>query len=287
MTPASAFAPAKINLFLHVGATASDGYHPLTSWMMFADVGDILRLSPAPAMAFDVAGTFGEGLAADETNLVVRARDRLLAQAMRPVAPFRLTLEKELPIASGMGGGSSDAAAALRLVGKAIGASPDDQVELAAGLGSDVPACLYAQSVMARGRGEILSAAPETPPLPAVLVNPGVAVSTREIFQAFDAGEPGDLLDGDPPRRIDTVQAAVAFLKGRRNDLQAPAVALAPVIGEALAVLGAEPEALLTRMTGSGATVFALCADREAAGRLAARIADLRPLWWVADCLLG
>ena len=287
MTPASAFAPAKINLFLHVGATASDGYHPLTSWMMFADVGDTLRLAPSAAMAFEITGTFGEGLPADDCNLVVRARDQLLAQAMRPVAPFRLTLGKELPVASGLGGGSSDAAAALRLVGKAIGASPDDQVELARGLGSDVPACLYAQSVMARGRGEILSAAPQTPPLPAVLVNPGVAVSTAAIFKAFDAGEPGDLLDGDPPRRFDSVEATVAFLSERRNDLQAPAVALEPVIGEALAVLGAEPDALLTRMTGSGATVFALCADRQAASRLAAKIVALRPRWWVADCLLA
>lgn len=287
MKTASAFAPAKINLFLHVGATASDGYHPLTSWMMFADVGDILKLEPAAAMAFETSGPYGEGLPTDETNLVVRARDRLLAQAMRPVAPFSLTLEKRLPVASGMGGGSSDAAAALRLVGKAIGAGPDDQVELAEGLGSDVPACLYAQSVMARGRGEILSKAPEAPQLPAVLVNPGVAVSTAAIFQAFDAGEPGDLLDGDPPRGFADVETAAEFLRGRRNDLQAPAVALQPVIGEVLTVLGAQPEPLLVRMTGSGATVFALCADSEEARRLAQTVRGLRPDWWVAECVLS
>jgi 4-diphosphocytidyl-2-C-methyl-D-erythritol kinase len=284
---ASAFAPAKINLFLHVGATASDGYHPLTSWMMFADVGDTLTLRPAGAMAFETSGPYGGGLPADETNLVVRARDRLLAQAMRPVAPFSLTLEKQLPIASGMGGGSSDAAAALRLVGKAIGAGPDEQVELAEGLGADVPACLYAQSVMARGRGEILSNAPEAPPLPAVLVNPGVAVSTAAIFQAFDAGEPGDLLDGDPPRRFADVETAAGFLRARRNDLQAPAVALQPVIGEAIAMLSAQPQPLLVRMTGSGATVFALCADGEGARSLAEAVRGLRPDWWVAECVLS
>lgn len=283
MKPASAFAPAKINLFLHVGATASDGYHPLTSWMMFADVGDTLTLRPSTAMAFEAAGAFGEGLPMDEGNLVVRARDRLLAQAMRPVSSFTLVLEKELPVASGMGGGSSDAAAALRLVGKAIGASADDQVEIAGGLGSDVPACLYAQSVMARGRGDLLSRAPETPPLPVVLVNPGVAVSTAAIFKAFDAGEPGDLLDGDPPPRFDEVEAVTDFLKDLRNDLQAPAIALAPVIGEALALLDAQPEPLLTRMTGSGATVFAICADTDAARTLATRLRDERPGWWVAD----
>jgi 4-diphosphocytidyl-2-C-methyl-D-erythritol kinase len=283
---ASAFAPAKINLFLHVGATASDGYHPLTSWMMFADVGDTLTLRPATAMAFEATGPFGKSLPTDDGNLVVRARDRLLAQAMRPVSSFSLTLDKHLPVASGMGGGSSDAAAALRLVGKAIGAGPDDQVEIAQGLGSDVPACLYAQSVMARGRGDLLSRAPETPPLPVVLVNPGVAVSTAAIFSAFDAGDPGDLLDGDPPPRFDDVETVAAFLQGLRNDLQAPAVALAPVIGEALALLQAQPEPLLTRMTGSGATVFALCADAAAAQGLAARVRAQRPGWWVADGLL-
>jgi 4-diphosphocytidyl-2-C-methyl-D-erythritol kinase len=283
---ASAFAPAKINLFLHVGATASDGYHPLTSWMMFADVGDTLSLRPSTAMAFETAGPFGEGLPMDEGNLVVRARDRLLAQAMRPVSSFSLVLEKALPVASGMGGGSSDAAAALRLVGKAIGAGPDDQVAIAGGLGSDVPACLYAQSVMARGRGDRLSRAPETPPLPVVLVNPGVAVSTAAIFKAFDAGEPGDLRDGDPPPRFDAVEAVTDFLKGTRNDLQPPALALAPVIGEALALLDAQPEPLLTRMTGSGATVFAICAGAGEARMLAARLRDERPGWWVAAGLL-
>ena len=286
MRTASAFAPAKINLFLHVGATASDGYHPLTSWMMFASIGDTLTLRPAPAMGFDAIGPFGEGLPADDGNLVVRARDQLLALAMRPVAPFSLTLDKQLPVASGMGGGSSDAAAALRLVGKAIGAGPDDQVELAQGLGSDVPACLYAQSVIARGRGEVLSRAPQTPPLPAVLVNPGVAVATAAIFTAFDAGEPGDLLDGDPPRRFSEVEQVAKFLHARRNDLQAPAVALQPVIGEALALLGTQPEPLLTRMSGSGATVFALCQDVPSADRLAVRLRGLRPDWWVAHCLL-
>jgi 4-diphosphocytidyl-2-C-methyl-D-erythritol kinase len=284
---ASAFAPAKINLFLHVGATASDGYHPLTSWMMFADVGDTLTLRPSTAMAFETGGPFGEGLPTDEGNLVVRARDWLLAEAMRPVSSFSLTLEKALPVASGMGGGSSDAAAALRLVGKAIGASPDDQVAIAKRLGSDVPACLYAQSVMARGRGDLLSRAPETPPLPVVLVNAGVAVSTAAIFRAFDAGEPGDLLDGDPPPRFDEVEAVTDFLKGMRNDLEAPAIALAPVIGEALALIGAHPEPLLTRMTGSGATVFAVCRDRAAARSLAARLRDERPGWWVADGYLS
>jgi 4-diphosphocytidyl-2-C-methyl-D-erythritol kinase len=283
---ASAFAPAKINLFLHVGATASDGYHPVTSWMMFADVGDTLTLDPAPAMAFETAGPHAPSLPTDGDNLVIRARDRLLAQAMRPVAPFCLTLDKRLPIASGMGGGSTDAAAALRLVGSAIGARPGDQVDLAQGLGSDVPACLYAQSVMARGRGEILSRAPEAPPLPAVLVNPGVAVSTASIFKAFDAGEPGDLLDGDPPHRFGDIETTARFLRARRNDLQGAAIALAPMIGEVVALLDAQPEPLLVRMTGSGATVFALCADGAAAARLAQSVRATRPEWWVADCML-
>jgi 4-diphosphocytidyl-2-C-methyl-D-erythritol kinase len=254
--------------------------------MMFADIGDTLTLRSAPAMAFETTGPYAHGLPTDGGNLVIRARDRLLAQAMRPVAPFCLTLDKRLPVASGMGGGSSDAAAALRLVGKAIGARPDDQVDLAQGLGSDVPACLYAQSVMARGRGEILSKAPEAPPLPAVLVNPGVAVSTAAIFKAFDAGEPGDLLDGDPPHRFGDIGTTAAFLRARRNDLQGAAIALEPMIGEAVALLEAQPEPLLVRMTGSGATVFALCSDGAAADKLARTVRATRPEWWVAGCLL-
>lgn len=286
MKTATAFAPAKINLFLHVGATAADGYHPLTSWMMFADIGDSLTLRPGSAMGFEASGQFGTGLPTGEGNLVVRARERLLALARRPVAPFVLTLEKALPVASGMGGGSSDAAATLRLVGKAIDASLDDQVALAADLGSDVPACLYAQSVMARGRGEILSTAPEAPPLPVVLVNPGVGVSTAAIFKAFDAGAPGDLLDGNPPRRFDTVSDVVAFLSGQRNDLQACAMALQPSIGEVFRFLSAAPEAALVRMTGSGATLFALCLDTRAAENLAGRLRADHPDWWVKSAIL-
>lgn len=286
MTTTRTFAPAKINLFLHVGGPAPDGYHPLKSWMAFADVGDTLSLKEADKSSFHATGEFSGGMESAD-NLVVRARDRIVEAMEIGDFPYALHLEKRLPVASGMGGGSSDAAAALRLVGKAVGAPQELLETLASGLGADVPACLSGSSLIAEGRGERLSAAPSIPPLPCVLVNPGVAVSTREVFQAFDAGAPGDLSDIRAPAVFETPQEVADFLARQRNDLAFPAIAAQPVIGEALDLLKAAPEALLVRMTGSGATVFALCADTASAERLAQQIATIRPFWWVRACRLS
>lgn len=287
---ATRLAPAKVNLYLHVGPPGADGYHPLSSLVVFADLGDRLSLAPGDAFAFEVTGPFAPALAGEGENLVVRAIRALADRAASGLPAIRLTLDKQLPVAAGLGGGSSDAAAALRLVRDhgfpEIG--DDALLEILAGIGADGPMCLAAAPVIARGRGDQLSPAPRLPPLHAVLVNPNVASPTGAVYAAYDAAGrfggpgPGDLrcLYEGPPQ-------LAADLADCRNDLQAPAVAVVPEIGESLARLGADADCLLARMSGSGATVFALCADSAAAERLAGSVSDANPGWWVRPCKLG
>jgi 4-diphosphocytidyl-2-C-methyl-D-erythritol kinase len=283
-------APAKVNLFLHVGPLGADGYHPLCSLVTFADVGDVLRLRQAPAMGFEIEGPFGAELEPGAENLVVRARD--LALAGRPGAPpFQLILDKRLPIAAGLGGGSADAAATLRLVGEALGWRAGDGeagLRIAASLGADVPMCLAGRPAVAEGRGDILRPAPAFPDLDAVLVNPLRPSPTGAVYQAYDAaGAPGGADAPDWPASLATPSEVADFLAQCRNDLEAPAIALQPAIAEVLAALSAAPETLIARMSGSGATCFALCADQAAALRLGSNIAVARPGWWVQPCRLA
>jgi 4-diphosphocytidyl-2-C-methyl-D-erythritol kinase len=193
-------------------------------------------------------------------------------------------------VAAGLGGGSSDAAAALRLVNTILPVPLEagDLHGLAIGLGADVPACLAAAPVIARGRGEQLSAGPRLPAAHAVLVNPRVATPTGPVFAAFDAGPPPGPLSVETPSAFETVQDLAAWLaRETRNDLAAPARALAPLAGEVVDLLARSPDALLARMSGSGASAFALCADADAANRLAADISASRPAWWVKACRLA
>lgn len=285
-----AFAPAKVNLFLHVGPLAADGYHPICSLIVFADVGDRLRLTPRGAPPFRIDGPFGAGLDADESNLVMRARQAILARAALGLPPFALTLTKRLPLAGGLGGGSSDAAAALVLIDRALSLrlGSDALAELAADLGADVPACLAGRPVVAKGRGQHLEAGPSLPVLDAVLINPGVASPTAEVFAAFDRVKPRTAPD-DPPRAevYETPREVADFLANCRNDLEAPAVARDGVIGETLSLLSRQPETLISRLSGSGATCFALCAGALEARTLADRLRALRPRWWITPCRLG
>jgi 4-diphosphocytidyl-2-C-methyl-D-erythritol kinase len=286
----SALAPAKVNLFLHVGAPAADGYHPLCSLMAFADVGDRVAVHDAEALGLRVQGPFAAGLAAEGDNLVMRAARALLAQARGPVAPFGLVLDKQLPVAAGLGGGSSDAGAALRLLREALGVGLDDlRLEaIAAQLGADGAACLWGRPVLAEGRGERLSPAPGLPLLEAVLVNPGVPVSTAEVYRRFDAdGRFGDIAPPPVPAAFEAPEELAAWLAGCRNDLQPAAVAVAPEVGAVLETLAGEPEALLARVSGSGGTCFALCASDIEADALADRVQALEPRWWVRRCRLG
>jgi 4-diphosphocytidyl-2-C-methyl-D-erythritol kinase len=284
------FAPAKVNLFLHVGAPGADGYHPICSLMAFADVGDRLTLREAPALQLDVRGPFAVGAPATGDNLVLRAAHALLARARGPVAPLGLVLEKMLPVAAGLGGGSSDAGAALRLLRETQGLAIEDAdlERIAAALGADGAACLWGRPVVAEGRGERLSAAPRLPLVDAVLVNPGVPVSTPAVYRALDAGGGfGDVARPSMPAAFETVAELAGWLATQRNDLERPAVATAPEVGAVLETLAGERETLLARVSGSGGTCFALCAgDIEAEG-LAERIEAMAPHWWVRRCRLG
>jgi len=290
MTLATAFAPAKVNLYLHVGALEADGRHALNSLMTFADVGDQLTVRSADAIGLEITGPFAGGLDAGDDNLVMRAARAILARTKGPRAPFHIVLSKALPLAAGLGGGSSDAGATLRLLRETLEADlTDAELEAVAGeLGSDGPACLFARSVIAEGRGERLSAAPGFPVLDAVLVNPRVASPTGTVFRGYDEmGAQGAADRPNLPGSFESAEEMAGFLATCRNDLEAPAIRLTPVIGEVLDTLRDEPETLLGRLSGSGATCFALCAgDIEAEG-LAERLERMRPDWWVQRCRLG
>ncbi len=283
-----AFAPAKVNLYLHVGPQGLDGYHPLESWMVFADVGDMITLDPGKPFGLDVTGPYAGAISSGPDNLVLKARDAAMdTQQHVRIMQFGLVLEKVLPPASGIGGGSSDAAATLRLMGDYLALPAECLAGIAETLGADVPACLAARSLIARGRGERLSPGPVAPQLNAVLVNPGVETATGAVFARFDRLPASGAIEATPPPRMAGVQAVAGFLAATRNDLEAAARDLHPQIGTVLAALSGAPETLLARMSGSGATCFALCRDAVDAQALAARIAAGHPDWWIRTCTLS
>jgi 4-diphosphocytidyl-2-C-methyl-D-erythritol kinase len=269
-------APAKVNLYLHVTGRRDDGYHLLDSLVVFTDIGDVLTAEPADLVSLRVTGPFAAGLEDEAGNLVTRAA-RALAREAGVTLGARLTLTKNLPVASGIGGGSADAAAALRALCRLWAVAPDpaalDRVALS--LGADVPVCLRSRATSMAGIGEVLSAAPTLPACAIVLVNPGVAVATPSVFKA--RGGPFS-----PPARLpgawsDAARMA-ADLAGLRNDLEAPARALCPVIQDVLTALAAQPGCLLARMSGSGATCFGLFATRARAEAAATALG--REGWW-------
>jgi 4-diphosphocytidyl-2-C-methyl-D-erythritol kinase len=274
------FAPAKINLFLHVGDKRADGFHELESLVVFADVGDALTFEPAETLTLKIDGPFGEGLAAENDNLVLRAARALAAQAGR-AAGAAITLTKNLPVASGIGGGSADAAAALRGLRRLWQLDLPDAAlpALAATLGSDVPVCVESKSAWMEGRGERVTPAPGVPGAALVLVNPKVAVPTGPVFQALKtrSGVGGV----DHAVVLKDAKSLVAFLKTTANDLQPPALQIAPVVGEVLGELSRMPGALLWRMSGSGATCFGLFEDEATAAMAAIALTHSHPGWWV------
>ena len=274
-------APAKINLWLHVTGRRPDGYRELDSLVAFADIGDRLTAAPAAGLSLSVTGPFADALGDGAGNLVVKAA-RAMAEHCGIPANAALHLEKILPVAAGIGGGSADAAAALRLCARLwqadIGA--DELARLALGLGADVPACLAGRTVRMRGIGERLAPLDPAPPAaPAVLVNPGVPVSTGQVFDAL--AEPFS-----PPAR-DRDGELAARAAANRNDLEAPAIALAPEIAQVLAALRAAPGLRLARMSGSGATCFGLFGGDAEAAAAARAIAAAHPAWWAAACQIG
>ena len=256
---------AKLNLALHVRGREPDGYHRIETVFAFAGHGDGLSVEEGEGLSLRVTGPFAGALTGAD-NLVLAAA-RALRSRCGVGAGAALTLEKRLPVASGIGGGSADAAAALRLLVRwwGLDLADSDLVELARGLGADVPACIRSQTARGEGRGDRLEPADYgLAGTPLLMVNPGIPLSTRSVFEAWDGRDGGPL--GDP--------------LGGRNDLEAPARRLAPEIGAVLETLASSGTATLVRMSGSGATCFALFAgeaDRDSASRL---FADRHPGWW-------
>lgn len=282
MPTLTALAPAKINLFLHVGRVEADGYHPLSSLVAFADVGDRVSVEPADRLSLSVDGPYGAALGAEGDNLILRALRRLGEATGVGEPGLAVRLDKRLPIAAGLGGGSSDAGAALKLARTALGLKIDDaDLEAVAGVvGADGPMCLRMRTAWAEGRGDVLTDEPRLPPLSAVLFNPGVPSPTGAVYRAYDAGSGAAADRPDAPGDWSTA-AVIDWLSVQRNDLEAPAVALTPAIAEALQAVAATAEVALTRMSGSGATVFGLYPTDAAAQTAAAVLAAQHPNAWV------
>lgn len=281
MSPAVETAPAKINLALHVTGRREDGYHLLDSLVTFAEHGDRVTAQPAAADAFTLSGPFAEGLETDGGNLVVRARDLLRAAVQAAggeAPPVSLHLEKNLPVASGIGGGSADAAATLRALCRIWNAFlPEDVLAaLALKLGADVPMCLSGRPATARGVGELLTPAATLPSLNLLLVNPLKPVSTPEIFRRLARRDNPPM---DPPPGSFALGEWIAFLAGQRNDLEPAARQLVPEIGIMLTLLNLTG-ARLARMSGSGATCFGLYDTREAARAAERNLRAAQPGWF-------
>ncbi|HML09231.1 MAG TPA: 4-(cytidine 5'-diphospho)-2-C-methyl-D-erythritol kinase [Stellaceae bacterium] len=280
------FAPAKINLYLHVVGRRGDGYHLLDSLVVFADIGDEITAAPADALSLAISGPEAAALAErGDDNLVLRAARALAAHyGIKTRAALRLV--KNLPVASGIGGGSSDAAAAIRALAALWGQPLDaGATTIAAALGADVPACLAGRPVWVGGIGERLDPLPSLPAVGVVLANPRRELPTALVFRARQRDFTTDQFVRATPR---SAVGLFGLLRQCRNDLTDAALSLMPEIGAVLARLAALPEAYLSRMSGSGATCFALFTDRETAERGARALAVAEPGWWVrAGALLS
>jgi 4-diphosphocytidyl-2-C-methyl-D-erythritol kinase len=266
-------ASAKINLFLHVGDKRPDGFHPVQSLAVFTGMGDVLNVEAADSLSLVLNGPFAGGLAGESDNLVLRA-----ARALGD-GGAKLSLTKNLPVASGIGGGSADAAAALRGLSRLWGRDAD-LTAIGAGLGSDIPVCVGSVPSFMEGRGEILRPVESLPRIAMLLVNPGVAVPTRDVFAALR--ERSGVERRLPPARFSDTADLLRFLETTRNDLEAPAKHIQPVIAEVLAAIAALPGALFARMSGSGATCFGIFVDDDCCRRAAAILRQASPGWWVA-----
>ncbi|HRY26390.1 MAG TPA: 4-(cytidine 5'-diphospho)-2-C-methyl-D-erythritol kinase [Geminicoccaceae bacterium] len=272
-------ARAKLNLDLLVTGRRADGYHELDSLVVFVPIADRLTFEHAPGLSLEVTGPFAAALGAADDNLVLRAA-RALADAAGREPAFAIRLEKLLPVASGIGGGSADAAATLRGLARLLGLDwPADRLrELGLDLGADVPVCLWGRPARLRGIGERLDPVRGLPGLPLVLANPGIGLGTAEVFRALDPERQPVARPPFPPHP--SLTRFAVWLHESRNELEPAARRLAPVIGYVLERLRREPDCLVARMSGSGATCFGLFADEESAEAAAARIAREEPGWW-------
>ena len=288
----SALAPAKVNLFLHVGPVQANGRHPLDSLVMFAgeEAADRLEIMISDDLSMTITGpgmTNPDYIGPVDDNLVLRAARALQAETgTSQGAAF--TLDKRLPIAAGIGGGSADAAAALRLLTDLWGTDPAAARKVAPDLGGDVPVALQGHAALMQGEGERVRRAAGLPRVPALLVNPNLACPTGPIFRAYDeAGGGAGFREFGAVPPFERVWDLVHWLREQRNDLQAPAIAAVPEIAGVLDTLQALPDAQLTRMSGSGATCFALFETEAAARRAETQLNAARPDWWIRATSLG
>jgi 4-diphosphocytidyl-2-C-methyl-D-erythritol kinase len=282
----SVAAPAKLNLCLHVGDRRADGYHDLESLVVFASVGDVIALEASDDFSLSVDGAFAGALDCGEDNLVSRAA-RLLAANIQIDRGARIHLTKNLPVASGIGGGSADAAAVLRGLVRlwSLDIPPGMLLELATSLGADVPVCVGSAPAWMEGKGERITPLPAFPPMYLLLVNPGIAVPTGQVFAALSKRR--GLGFACPETAFTDTDALLGFLRTTTNDLEEPARALAPEIAEVLAELAEFPGALLARMSGSGATCFGIFENDAELTSAAASLARRHPEWWVKETMLA
>lgn len=271
----SAFAPAKLNLCLHVTGLREDGYHLLDSLVMHVDVGDKIWVDRQDRLTLSISGPFGKDIPVGPDNLVLRA-----ASLVSRDLGAAILLEKNLPPAAGIGGGSSDAAATVRAL-CALWQSPEPDLRSLVNLGTDVPVCMLAQLTRMRGVGEKLDHLGAPPELAFVLINPRTEASTPLVFKALET-KSNSALEGDMPDPSD-LDAWLFWLSAQRNDLEKPASRLAPVIMDVLDALNALPQAKVVRMSGSGATCFAIMHDRASAKAAAESLQHAHPSWWVKD----
>jgi 4-diphosphocytidyl-2-C-methyl-D-erythritol kinase len=268
------FAPAKVNLALHVTGRRADGYHLLQSIVVFADTGDWLEIAPAPRLSLRVTGPRAAGVPTDDRNLVWQAA------MLFPRAPgAAITLEKHLPHAGGIGGGSADAAAALRGLAD-LWARPMPDAAAVLELGADLPVCLFGRPALMAGIGEVLTPLPPLPPLWLVLVNAGVAVPTGPVFKGLAQVE-NPAMPAIPDQGWADADDLALWLARARNDLEPPARQIVPVIDSVIAAIGGSADCLLARMSGSGGTCFGLFATEAAARAAAVALSADHPGWWV------
>jgi len=274
----SVHAAAKINLFLHVTGRREDGYHKLDSLVGFTAIGDHITVAASEEITLRISGPFGEGLSVDDDNLVFAAA-RLLAEEVGYHGGAAITLQKNLPVSSGIGGGSADAAATLQALNRLwdVGASPQMLAKIGLRLGADVPVCLRSKTARMGGIGEMIDPMDPLPDLGILLVNPGLAVSTPQVFKARQ-GPFSQPVDVSVPK---SGKELCEFLALQQNDLQAPSIELAPVIAQVLETLSGLEGCRLSRLSGSGATCFGLFDDEAAAVAACDAISACHADWWI------
>ncbi len=290
--PVTVFAPAKLNLYLHVLGRMDNGYHDLDSLIAFADIGDEIKISPSADFEFEVSGPFAAAFSAKEmdasphsSNIVVKAV-WAMARAAKRAPNFKVTLEKNLPMGAGIGGGSSDAAALIWGLCELwdIPRNAPFLLPLMMQLGADVPVCLNCQSAQVRGAGEKILQGPDFDEVPIVMIYPGKHCSTPAVFKHFG----GEFLPAvDVPERFESFEALIEFLRGTSNSLSLPASDHVPDIENVLNALNAENACALARMTGSGSSCFGLFKTMKDAQKTAARLEADNPDWWVKTAWLG